>query len=116
MAITVTTLAPYPYGFANNGVSADASGCEELVAAVAGKSHYIEGIIISTGAAISVTIGAGETGGAVTASILGPIAFSADSTLYWKFARPIKVAAATAIVVDTSGAGAVTVFVEGYTE
>ena len=33
MAITVNTLSAYPQGFSVNGTSADASGCEELLAA-----------------------------------------------------------------------------------
>jgi hypothetical protein len=111
-------LTPATHGFANNAVSADASGCEELVAAVADKSHYITQLEISCVAAITVTIGAGETGGAVTAVLFGPFNFAATSgsPISLQFNPPIKVAEATAIVVDASGAGVVQVFVQGYTE
>jgi hypothetical protein len=122
MSITVTTpdVGPGSQGgaFIINGVSADASGCEELKAApAAGKSIYIESLTINNGAnAISHTIGEGETTGAVTTALIGPIAMAANTSLQWKFKRPMKLTAATALVIDSSGAGAVCVFAEGYIE
>jgi hypothetical protein len=118
MAITMNALTPATRGFANNATSADASGCEELVAAVTGKSHYITQLEISCVAAITVTIGAGETGGAVTAVLFGPFNFAATSgsPISIQLNPAVKVAAATSIVVDASGAGAVQVFIQGYTE
>lgn len=114
MAITLVTNNVDKVGFVANGNSADLSGCESLVAAVAGKSIHVEKIHISAGAAINLTIGAGETGGAVTAVVIGPVYMAANSNAKYEFTRPIKLAAATALVVDASGAGAATVTVQGY--
>ena len=118
MAITVNNLTPAEYGFALNATSADASGCEELKAApAAGTAIYLTQIEVSCVAAITVTIGAGETGGAVTTVLLGPFNFAATSgspvSLQFR-GKGIKVADATSLTVDASGAGAVQVFAEGY--
>ena len=101
-----------------NATSADASGCEEVFAAVAGKSHYIQQVTLSCDADATVTLGAGETGTAVTTVLLGPIGFQADGGAPWsiRFVSPLKVAAATSITVDAGGAGNVCVVIEGYTE
>jgi len=114
MAITLKTNGVSGAGFVANGNSADLSGCETLVAAVTDKSIYIERITINSNTAINYTIGAGETGGAVTAVVLGPIYCAANSTQEFVFTRPIKLAAATALVVDASAGGAATVIVQGY--
>ncbi len=116
MAITVTSPS-CKVGFIANGVSADASGCEELVAAVAGKKIKVRHLTINNGAnALSHTIGAGETGGAVTAALIGPVAMAANSSLQWDFNPPMELTAATALVIDSSGAGAVCVFTQGVIE
>ena len=116
----VTNVAPLDViPFAVNATSADASGTEELKAAPdTGKSLVVTHLVISCVAAITVTIGAGETGGAVTAVLFGPFNFAATSgaPIDIKFHRPIKLADASALVVDASGAGALQVLVEGYTE
>jgi hypothetical protein len=122
MSITVTTpdIGPGSQGgaFIINGVSSDASGCEELKAApAAGKSIYITRLTINNGAnAISHTIGEGETTGAVTTALIGPIAMAANTSIQWDFYPPMKLIAATALVIDSSGAGAVCVFAQGYVE
>lgn len=122
MAITVTSpeVGPGAQGgaFIINGVSSDASGCEELKAApAAGKSIYINRLTINNGAnAISHTIGEGETTGAVTTALIGPIAMAANTSIQWDFYPPMKLTAATALVIDSSGAGAVCVFAQGYVE
>jgi hypothetical protein len=123
MAITVTTPDVGPGAQADafiiNGVSADASGCEELKAApAAGKSIYIESLTINNGAnALSHTIGEGETTpGSLDTAKIGPIAMAANTSLQWKFKRPVKLTAATALTLDSSGAGAVCIFAEGYVE
>lgn len=121
MAITVTSpdCGPGSYqGFIINGVSSDASGCEELKAApAAGLSILISHITINNGAsALSHTIGEGETTSAVTTALIGPIAMPANSSLQWDFYPPMRLTAATALVVDSSGAGAVCVFVQGRIE
>lgn len=114
MAYTATALQPKGAGFAVNAVTDDASGCEELVAAVTGKSIILRQAIISCVAAITITIGAGETTGDVTSPVLGPLTFGATSPVaIFNFNRGIRLAAATALTVDASGAGAFTCFVQG---
>lgn len=116
MAITLTTPQT-KVGFLVNGVSADASGCEELVAAVTGKSIKVRHLTINNGAnAISITIGAGETEGAVTTALIGPIAFAANTSLQWDFNPPMQLAAATSLMVDASGAGAICILAQGVIE
>ena len=114
MAITLVSNSVDSLGFSVNGNSADLSGCEELVGAVTGKSIYVERLAVSFGAAINVTLGAGETGGAVTTVLAGPIYGAANTTVELTFTRPLKLAAATALVVDASGAGNVTILAQGY--
>ena len=118
MAITKQSNTPATRGFSVNATSADASGTEELVAAVTGKSIYVTQLSITTVSAITVTIGAGETGGAVTTVLYGPVPFAATAPGQVKelFNPPIKLAAATALVVDASGAGAIQVYAQGYVE
>lgn len=123
MAITVTTpdVGPGSQGgaFIINGVSADASGCEELKAApAAGKSIYINRLTINNGAnALSHTIGEGETvPGSVDTALIGPIAMAVNTSIQWDFYPPMKLTAATSLVIDSSGAGPVCVFAEGYVE
>ena len=119
MAIAVTSPQAVRSGFIKNATSADASGCEEIIAAVAAKSHHIEYLVISSDSAISVTLGAGETGGAVTTALIGPVTFAAGQTIAWPFVgrtQGLKVAANTSLTVDASGAGNICVWVQGYTE
>lgn len=108
-----------------NAYSADASGCEEIKAApAAGTSLVITSLsVICAVKDITVTIGAGDTGGAVTTVIWGPLPFVAEVTAAGyifgvqytcKFDTPIVLAAATSLTVDASGAGAVIVMAQGY--
>ncbi len=107
MAISVTTPACGKFGFILNATSADASGCEELKAAPgAGTSIIVDHLTINNGAnAISITIGEGDTGGAVTTALLGPIAMAVNSSLQWNFRHGMALTAATSLTVDASGAG-----------
>jgi hypothetical protein len=116
MAITLVESSVKGRGFVANGTSADFSGCEALKAAVAGKSIYVERIYINSGAAINLTIGEGETTGAVTTVIAGPLYMAANTSLELVFTRPIKLTAATALTIDASGAGNATVIVQGFVE
>jgi len=123
MAITVTSPNHGPASgdsFIINGVSADASGCEELKAApAAGLSIIVDRLTINNGAnAISITIGEGETTGAVTTALIGPIAMAANSSIQFDFGRSggMKLTAATSLTVDASGAGAVCIFAQGRVE
>lgn len=97
--------------------SADVSGTEELMAAVTGKYHYIRKIIIDCASAITVSIGGGETTGALTATYIGPIPFAATTgqKIFDFGNKGMKLAVSTALCIDASGAGAVSVVVEGHT-
>ena len=115
MAITLDTHSVDRVGFVANGYSADWSGCEELVAAVSGKSIYVERVYINSNTAINYTIGAGETTGAVTNEVLGPLYMAANSNAAFDFSgRPVKIAAGVALTADASGAGAATIVIQGY--
>jgi len=117
MAITVTNPNPGKAGFFLNATSADASGCEELKAAVAGKSIIIDHLTINSGAAITITIGEGETGGAVTTTLIGPVSFAQNASMQWDFRNGgMKLTAATALTVDASGAGNICIFAHGRVE
>ena len=116
MAITVTTPTPGKYGFILNGVSADASGCEVLMAAPTwGLSIRVDHLTINNGAdALSITIGEGETTpGSVDTALIGPIAMAANTSLQFDFPNSMKLTAGKSLVVDTSGAGAICVFACG---
>jgi len=118
MAITVTTPTPGKFGFFANGVSADASGVEELVAAVAGKSIYLDHLTVSSDAAISISIGEGETvPGTIDTVHLGPIPFAVNQQMQWNFLNGgMRLTAATSLVVEASGAGNICVFASGRIE
>lgn len=104
MAITLTSNQVEGAGFSQNGQSDDFSGTEALLAAVTGKSIYLEHIHIANGAtARTVTIGAGESAGAVTTVLFGPISLAINGNTDIRFNKPIKLASATALVVDASG-------------
>lgn len=120
MAITLTTpdCGPGSYeGFIVNGVSSDASGCEVLKAGVTGKSILITRLTINNGAsALSHTIGEGETTGAPDTVLIGPIAMAANTSLQFDFYPPMRLTAGEELVIDSSGAGAVCVVVQGRLE
>jgi len=123
MSITVTTPdhgAMAGNGFILNGVSADASGCEELKAApAAGISIFVDHLTINNGAsAQSLTIGEGETTGAVTTALIGPVAMAANTSIQFDFLSKggMKLTAATSLTVDASSTGAICVFVAGRIE
>jgi hypothetical protein len=116
MAITLKTNKVGNFGFIANGNSADLSGCETLAAAVTGKSIVIERLTITSGAAINVSVGEGETGGAITTTLLGPFYMAANSRIDMPFPRGVKLTAATALTADASGAGNVTIIAQGRIE
>ena len=116
MAITLNTSQVQTSGFAVVGYSANASACEELKAApAAGTSIIIDHLTINNGAsAISITIGEGETGGAVTTALIGAIAMAANTSIQWDFyPAGLVLTAATSLTVDASGAGAICIFAQG---
>lgn len=119
MAITVTSPSPKNAGWIKNANSADASGTEEIIAAQGvGLSLVIEHLVISSDSAISITIGEGETGGAVTTALIGPVTFAAGQSIPFPISgrtQGIKLTADTSLTVDASGAGNINVWVQGTT-
>ncbi len=117
MAFTLTTQNVTPFGWVAN-IQGDLSGTEAIRAADsdATKSHFIESITMNAVTAQTVTIGAGETASAVTAPIIGPVSFTTSGGQFnHTFTRPIKLAANTAITIDSSAVGVVCAVVTGYT-
>jgi hypothetical protein len=117
MAIVVTEPAVSTFGFIANATSADASGCEEILAATAGKTIKIRHVTFNnlTAGALSFTLGDGKNGAAVLAALIGPISVGANSSIQWNFSPMMNLTAATALTMDVD-AGAVCVFVQGIIE
>ncbi|MGA2332590.1 MAG: hypothetical protein ABSG75_12595 [Syntrophales bacterium] len=115
MAITVTSPQPGNFGFLINGVSADASGCEELKAAPGvGMLLIVDHITINNGAnALSITIGQGVNAGAVETALIGPIAMAANTSLQFWFPHGMILSANKSLTVDASGAGPICIFARG---
>jgi len=113
--LVVKTLDVDGAGFCVNVKVGDASGGETIVAAVAGKSHYVTSIIINTVAAITVTIQ--DNTAATPVVLLGPVNFAATSgsphTV--NFLKAVKVTAGNLIEIDASGAGLIQCTIQGYT-
>ena len=84
----------------------------------AGKSIYVDHLTISSDAAISISIGEGETvPGTIDTVLLGPVPFAINQQMQWNFLNGgMKLTAATALVVEGSGAGNINVFVSGRIE
>jgi len=117
MAIDVQSPASAKAGWIKNANSADASGCEEIIAAPgAGKYFEIDHVSISSDTAESVTLGEGETAGAVTTALLGPVTFAAGQCIIWNFNPPMKTTANLSLTVDAGGAANINVFVQGRTK
>ena len=118
MAISITTAQPGNFGWIINATSADASGCEILKAApAAGLSIYVDHVTINNGAgAQSITIGEGKTGVGVTASLIGPVAMAANTSLQWDFPSGIILTAATSLTVDSTSNTALCIFAFGRIE
>ena len=129
MAVTtnaITVTAPMAAAQANpnqtitpwqvNATSADASGCEEIKATPgSGYALVVTRLIIAIGAAITVTVGSGESTGAVEGDTIGPIG-GAAGTYFLDFRdRPVQLTANKSLTFDASGAGTVGIYAEGYT-
>ena len=110
MAVATQASTPARRGAITNSSSADARGAEVIRAAPgAGLSIYLRHLTISVDAAMAVTIGAGETGSAVTTVIAGPFHMASDSTINVPFPEAIKLAANTELVVDSDTTGNITI-------
>lgn len=97
--------------------SADISGCEDIKAAEAGKSHYLKRIEFRCATEMTVSIGSGETTGSVTTIHLGPIPFDAASGIFVKTFRGkgLKCTSGLALTIDSSAEGPIAIFAEGKT-
>lgn len=115
MSIDVTSPKS-KIGFIKSAVSVDATSCEEIHIAVANKKIKVRHLTINSGAAIDITIGEGETAGAVTTALLGPISFAANQTLQWNFNPLMELTENTSLTVDASGAGNIYIFAQGIVE
>ena len=115
MAITVTSLTPATFGFIINGVSADASACEELKATPGvGSSIVLDHLTINNGAgAQDITIGEDEAGNAVVHTLIGPIAMAANTSIQWDFGIGMVLQANHSLTVDSSSNTALCIFVKG---
>lgn len=109
MAITLTTPAA-KVGFIVNGVSADASGKEQLVAGVTGKKIKVRHVTFNnrTAGALSFTLSG-------AANLIGPLTVGANSSLQWDFNPLMELTTAQALEI-TADAGNVCVFVQGVIE
>jgi len=116
MAIAVTSPQA-KVGFIANGTSADASGCEVLVAAVTGKTIKVRHVTFNnlTAGALSFTLGDGKNGAAVTAALIGPVSVGANSSLQWDFSPPMECTVSTLLSIDVE-AGSICVFAQGVIE
>jgi hypothetical protein len=120
-AITVTapfeafinqTLTPWRI----NATTADASDCEEIVAAPgAGYALCISRLTIGIGAAITVTVGSGEDTEAVEGDEIGPIGGAAGTYVLDFRDHPVQLTTNKSLTFDASGAGTVCVYAEGFT-
>ena len=117
MGITLNTNQVAMAGFAVVGYSANASLCEELVAAPGpGKSIILQHVTISNGAdgAQSITIGAGEAANDVEAIILGPFAMGVSTQIQFNFYDGgISLPENKSLTVDSDDTHGLTIFVQG---
>lgn len=99
-----------------NATTSDASGCEAIRAAPGlGYEHCITRLEIFLNAAITVTLGASEASGAVEDIILGPMGGAVGHISMDFSDRPLAVRGNHSFVFDTSGAGSITIYAEGFT-
>ena len=119
--LTIVTIPQGATLWTKSLYNADVSGCEDLVAASAGESHYVSRIIICSQsvADITFTIGSGETTSAVTTPHLGPIPMSDyGSSVEISFGpnRAMKCTVSLALTIDASVASCqVWIYIEGAT-
>jgi len=101
-----------------NATSADASECEEIVADPgAGYALVIERLLIHIGAAITVTVGSGETGpGSVEGDKIGPLGGAAGTFEIDCREEPIQLTTNKSLTFDASGAGTVCIKADGFTK
>lgn len=121
MAVTVTTPTvarvnpPGKTLFNVCAYSADWSGAEVIQAAPSTGPIYIEKMLIAILAAITVTIGDGESSSAVE-TIVWNLAGTAEGTVYlFDFTKdPVRLTDLKDFVADASGAGVMVISAQGY--
>lgn len=121
MAITTNsfTIQPLPsegIEFYASLYSADLTGCEILKALVAGKSIFLTKIMVRTATAMAITIGSGESTGAVATTHIGPVAMDAASGfLPWNApdGMGMRCTSGTDLTIDSDTSGATWIYVEG---
>ena len=112
MAITLNSLQS-EVGFLINGVSADITACETLVAGVAGKKIKIRHLTINSTDALSIWIGEGAAAGTIDNNLIGPVSFGALQTLQWDFNPLLELTTAYYLLCDAGAAGNVCIFAQG---
>jgi hypothetical protein len=113
---TVTANQAYSEGFCVNVTVDDLDvAAVDAVAAVTGKSHYIENIYATSATTQSLTIGLTANGASVTTPMIGPVVARSGFHLDLRLRRPVKCTAGAAIAVAGTAAGVTTVTIEGYT-
>lgn len=115
MAITLNSVANTGVtgGWIVSAYSADATGNEELKAAVAGMCHFIKKIRVDV--CPGTTAKWIQINTAATA-LIGPVDLTDyNSTFEYTFLDPLKVPAGTAINIDEESASPIHVIMEGFT-
>lgn len=104
MAITLNSLTVGKFGWCVNGITADGSTCEELVAAPgAGKYIVIDHLTLNNGAAGTqdLTIGAGEAANNCETVLIGPISMAVNDSVQWNFPQGIVLPSNKSLTVDS---------------
>lgn len=101
-----------------NAASDDASGCEVIVPSPGvGFALHVERLLISITAAVTVTIGEGKDSGGLSRTLIGSLGGAAGTFCPIDFGEtPMRLNENNALCMDASGAGKVSVIVEGWTE
>jgi hypothetical protein len=98
--------------------STDITGAESIIAAAAGKSHYITYLQVRTATAMAITVGSGVTTGSVTTAHIGLVPMDAASGIFvWKAppGKGLKCTSGLAAVIDSDTAGAIWIEAHGKT-
>jgi len=117
-APVITSPTPGKFGFIINATCSDASSCEELLAAVPGKSIIIDSLTINNGATgtQAITIGSAEAANDVEAALIGPISMAVNSSIQWIFTHGMVLAVGKSLTVDSDDTHNLTIFAQGRIE
>lgn len=115
---TLVTLPTRGVLFYKSLQSEDVSSAEEVAAAVSGSTHYLTRLLIHADAAMDISIGSGETTGAVTTVHFGPVPLDATNGVFLWEAPPgmgVQCTTSTAIVIDSTAGGTIWIEAHGKT-